>query len=79
MSIKLVDDSILIRGSFSTSQLLRPPFSHSSLRIDNMAIDTDISLYTEGTPNGLKITIALEELGLAYKVREYRLGLELLD
>jgi glutathione S-transferase len=27
-----------------------------------------ITLYTEGTPNGLKISIALEELGLAYKV-----------
>ncbi|KAH7321081.1 glutathione S-transferase [Stachybotrys elegans] len=34
-----------------------------------MGIKTDITLYTEGTPNGLKISIALEELGLEYKVR----------
>lgn len=33
-----------------------------------MGIKTDIALYTEGTPNGLKISIVLEELGLDYKV-----------
>lgn len=33
-----------------------------------MGNKTDIVLYTEGTPNGLKISIALEELGLEYKV-----------
>ncbi|KAF2824815.1 glutathione S-transferase [Ophiobolus disseminans] len=33
-----------------------------------MSVKTDITLYTEGTPNGLKTSIALEELGLEYKV-----------
>lgn len=33
-----------------------------------MGISTDITLYTEGTPNGLKTSIVLEELGLDYKV-----------
>jgi glutathione S-transferase len=33
-----------------------------------MGIKTNITLYTEGTPNGLKVSIALEELGLEYKV-----------
>ncbi|KAF5678682.1 glutathione S-transferase [Fusarium heterosporum] len=33
-----------------------------------MGIKTDITLYTEGTPNGLKASIVLEELGLDYKV-----------
>lgn len=33
-----------------------------------MANQTDITLYTEGTPNGLKASIVLEELGLSYKV-----------
>lgn len=33
-----------------------------------MSIMTDITLYTEGTPNGLKISIVLEEIGLDYKV-----------
>ncbi|KAL6917238.1 hypothetical protein FSST1_008733 [Fusarium sambucinum] len=33
-----------------------------------MGVKTDITLYTEGTPNGLKISIAMEELGLEYKV-----------
>ncbi|KAF4556693.1 Glutathione S-transferase-like protein 22 [Elsinoe fawcettii] len=38
-----------------------------------MSRQTDILLYTEGTPNGLKISIALEELGLGYKVRPINL------
>lgn len=29
---------------------------------------TDITLYTVGTPNGIKASILLEELGLDYKV-----------
>src|SRR2546429_9689684 len=29
----------------------------------------DITLYTAGTPNGVKVSIVLEELGLPYKVR----------
>ncbi|KAL1606146.1 Glutathione S-transferase 2 [Paraconiothyrium brasiliense] len=33
-----------------------------------MGIETKITLYTEGTPNGLKASIVLEELGLEYKV-----------
>jgi glutathione S-transferase len=33
-----------------------------------MGIKTNITLYTEGTPNGLKASIVLEELGLEYKV-----------
>lgn len=34
----------------------------------NMATKTDITLYTCQTPNGIKISIALEELGLQYEV-----------
>ncbi|CAB4403920.1 unnamed protein product [Rhizophagus irregularis] len=30
----------------------------------------DITLYTVGTPNGVKISIVLEELGIPYKARE---------
>ena len=33
-----------------------------------------IDLYTDATPNGLKISIALEELGLEYKVHHMDLG-----
>jgi hypothetical protein len=33
-----------------------------------MAIKTDLHLYTTGTPNGIKVSILLEELGLEYKV-----------
>jgi glutathione S-transferase len=33
-----------------------------------MGIKTNITLYTEGTPNGLKSSIVLEELDLEYKV-----------
>lgn len=33
-----------------------------------MAIKTDIHLYTAGTPNGIKVSILLEELGLEYEV-----------
>ncbi|KAF2878047.1 glutathione S-transferase [Massariosphaeria phaeospora] len=38
-----------------------------------MSPDSNIMLYTEGTPNGLKISIALEELGLNYNVRAIKL------
>ncbi|KAI5468025.1 glutathione S-transferase [Mariannaea sp. PMI_226] len=37
-------------------------------------IKTDITLYTVGTPNGIKASIALEELGLDYKVYPIRMG-----
>src|SRR5690349_16911576 len=33
-----------------------------------------IELYTWGTPNGRKISIALEEMGLAYEVRPVNIG-----
>jgi glutathione S-transferase len=33
-----------------------------------MATKTDIVLYTAQTPNGIKASIALEELGLQYEV-----------
>lgn len=33
-----------------------------------MATKTNITAYSEGTPNGLKVHIALEELRLEYKV-----------
>lgn len=33
-----------------------------------MGIPTGITLYTAGTPNGIKVSILLEELGLEYKV-----------
>ncbi|KAL3491653.1 glutathione S-transferase [Aspergillus germanicus] len=38
-----------------------------------MPAQPNITLYTEGTPNGLKISIALEELGLSYNTREMAL------
>jgi glutathione S-transferase len=34
----------------------------------NMAARPDLHLYTAQTPNGIKISITLEELGLPYKV-----------
>lgn len=34
-----------------------------------MSQPTDITLYTVNTPNGIKASIALEALGLEYKVR----------
>ncbi|KAH6603272.1 hypothetical protein Trco_008047, partial [Trichoderma cornu-damae] len=41
----------------------------TALEHAKMGIPTDITLYTAGTPNGIKITILLEELGLEYKIR----------
>jgi glutathione S-transferase len=41
-----------------------------SNHINKMATKTDITLYTVNTPNGIKASIALEELGLEYKVRK---------
>lgn len=39
----------------------------------NMASESDIVLYTAQTPNGIKASIALEELGLKYEVRRLSL------
>lgn len=35
-----------------------------------MATKPNITLYTASTPNGIKVPILLQELGLDYKVRE---------
>jgi glutathione S-transferase len=34
-----------------------------------MADKSNITFYTAATPNGIKISMALEELGLKYEVR----------
>ncbi|KAK1237443.1 hypothetical protein MKX08_003068 [Trichoderma sp. CBMAI-0020] len=39
-----------------------------------MGIPTDITLYTAGTPNGIKVSILLEELGLEYKVHAIKMS-----
>ncbi|KAG9506071.1 hypothetical protein J7337_003047 [Fusarium musae] len=38
-----------------------------------MSAENTITLYCEGTPNPLKISIALEELGLKYNARAIKL------
>lgn len=43
------------------------------LQIIEMA-SPDITLYTGGTPNGHKVSVLLEELGLEYKTRGIDLG-----
>jgi glutathione S-transferase len=48
-----------------TSHLHQPTEKYS---LGNMSKQPDITLYTDSTPNGIKITIALEELGLPYKL-----------
>ncbi|KAK1770370.1 glutathione S-transferase [Phialemonium atrogriseum] len=42
--------------------------------LTKMARKTDIHLYTAQTPNGIKVTMLLEELGLEYKVTAIELG-----
>ncbi len=42
--------------------------SHLSLPVAKMTTATNIHLYTTQTPNGIKVSILLEELGLAYQV-----------
>lgn len=37
------------------------------LPLGKMAAPSDIHLYTAATPNGIKISMLLEELGLPYK------------
>lgn len=39
------------------------------VQLAGMGIKTDITLYTGLTPNGIKVPILLEELGIEYKVR----------
>ncbi len=40
-----------------------------------MAANSDIHLYTAATPNGIKVSILLEELGLPYQVRRWTCSL----
>ena len=60
---------------FSTQAPIKFIIKSSQQRKDHfiMGIKTNITLYTEGTPNGLKASIVLEELGLDYKVQSRRL------
>ncbi len=39
-----------------------------------MASNSDLHLYTVQTPNGIKVSILLEELGLTYKVPYFTLA-----
>lgn len=45
-----------------------PYLAQRQIRSISMGTKTDITLYTAATPNGIKIPILLEELGLEYKV-----------
>jgi hypothetical protein len=40
-----------------------------------MATKSDIHLYTTATPNGIKVSMLLEELGLEYKASQQSLSL----
>lgn len=51
--------------TFSTRTLYTAQRQVSSI---NMGLKTDFTLYTALTPNGIKVPILLEELGLEYKV-----------
>lgn len=51
--------------TFSTKTLYTATRQFSST---NMGLKTDLTLYTALTPNGIKVPILLEELGLEYKV-----------
>lgn len=44
-------------------------FTNSASNTNIMAPEPTITLYTDATPNGIKISIALEELGLPYTVK----------
>jgi glutathione S-transferase len=49
--------------------------SHSTNTTDKMAeAKPDIHLYTAQTPNGIKVSMLLEELGLPYKVTAIELS-----
>lgn len=41
--------------------------------MNHMPVETAIALYTDSSPNGFKITIALEELGLPYTLHQVRI------
>lgn len=59
---------ILRISRFSCLYYYNQQINHDKRHQLIMGIKTDITLYTEGTPNGLKASIVLEELGLEYKV-----------
>jgi glutathione S-transferase len=64
----------------STVDVAQPPTSVKApclfkfVKQFDMATRPDIHLYTTQTPNGIKISITLEELGLPYKVTKIDLS-----
>jgi len=56
-------------ATISSSPLLNPARALSTTAMASSQ-EPSITLYTAQTPNGVKISIALEELGLPYKVRK---------
>jgi GST-like protein len=57
---------------------VRQPFSAARFRCmieaESLTERTMITLYTWGTPNGRKVSIALEEMGLPYEVKPVDIG-----
>jgi hypothetical protein len=47
----------------------KPHTRHFPFRTMSSSTQHDITLYTAGTPNGTKVSILLEELGLPYNLR----------
>lgn len=63
------------RPVLEMSQRLRQQAQHiSSSTIMTDTQRPNITLYTDSTPNGIKISIALEELGLPYKVEHLNIS-----
>ena len=58
---------LLLRGRVPRFRAFYTP--KPAITSARMGIKTDIVLYTASTPNGVKVPILLEELGLEYKVR----------
>ncbi|KAJ0269731.1 hypothetical protein CBS470a_013680 [Colletotrichum nupharicola] len=57
-------------GSYVANSQTQPTHSYEGQRSSDfeMSIKTNITLYTEGTPNGLKPTILPAELDLEYNL-----------
>ena len=60
----------LTRGLTSTLPRLQQQAQH----LTTMSSRPDITLYTDSTPNGIKISIGLEELGLPYKTEHINIS-----
>lgn len=71
MSDQSAQRVFLLRSHLSQTTINNSNNTNTANPINMAETKSDIHLYTAQTPNGIKVSMLLEELGLPYKVLTY--------